>query len=111
MKLVNMKCAEEAGENEAGEGEAESSGMIEKPEYPYGLRISLNGESLDKLGISMLPQVGQKMMIQASVQVCSVSQYENQNGNKDRSVDLQITDLGVGSESNRDDARKKLYGE
>jgi hypothetical protein len=72
--------------------------MAEKPpEYPYGLRIRLEDAQLDKLSIVALPKVGTRLTITADVEVCSVSAYESNTGSEQRSLELQITDLGYGS--------------
>ena len=61
------------------------------PEYPYGLRICLDSESLAKLGITELPAIDAEFKITALACVVSVSQHESQGTDKpNRSVDLQI---------------------
>ena len=67
----------------------------ESPDYPWGLRISLQDEQLDALGLGHLPRVGAKVNIQATATVQSVSSESVDNGQPNRRVDLQITDLGV----------------
>lgn len=62
------------------------------PQYPYGLSICLDDDILAKLGITELPPVGTVMQLTALVEVCSISQYENQDG-ADKSMNLQITDM------------------
>lgn len=62
------------------------------PEYPYGLRLSLDTDSLSKLGITELPDVGAVLMLAARVEVVSVSQYEHADG-KSKDLGLQITDM------------------
>lgn len=64
----------------------------DQPAYPYGLSIQLDDETLAKLGITDLPPVGTVMQLTALVEVCSVSQYENQDG-AENSMSLQITDM------------------
>lgn len=68
----------------------------EAPKYPWGLCIDLNEDSLKKLGIDTLPEVGSTMSIiaRADVQSASESQY---NGDKEKrmSLSLQITDMAV----------------
>lgn len=86
------------------------------PEYPYGLTICLDDEAIKKLGIKELPDVGQPMMLEAKVLVCSKSQYENQGG-ADTSLSLQITDMELEpieeeAAEEKDDrtAAQKIYG-
>lgn len=64
----------------------------DEPEYPYGLRISLDSDALAKLGLTELPKVGTAMTLQARVEVVAVSQYE-QKDETNRSVELQVTDM------------------
>lgn len=76
----------------------------EQPEYPYGLRISLEDESLKKLDITELPEVGQAMILQAKVEVVAVTQYERKN-DESRTIELQITDMAL----NTDSEAKQMY--
>jgi hypothetical protein len=63
----------------------------EAPEYPYGLRICLDGDSLEKLGITELPDIDAEFKVTALACVVSVSQHESQGSDKPhRSLDLQI---------------------
>lgn len=99
--MINMKQSRK-GETLLAETEAS-----EQPEYPYGLRIHLDQESLAKLGITEMPEVGKTFTLQAHVQVVSVSQYENDEG-KSREMGLQITDMDLKQEGGESDA-KSLY--
>jgi hypothetical protein len=67
------------------------------PDYPYGLRITLDSAALDKLGISKLPKVGAKMSLQAVGVITSVSQHESKDHDS-RSVEIQLQELGVESD-------------
>lgn len=104
MALVNM----EMSEDEAKEYSAPTA-MSEQPRYPYGLCICLNKEVLEKLGIAM-PEVGSEMTITGIATVQSVRMSESVNGEPDRSVELQITDLTVAPYSKESDPAKKIYG-
>jgi hypothetical protein len=99
--MVNMKCEDDEKETMAA--------MPEGPEYPYGLRICLNEESIKKLGIDKLPELGAEMILNAKVSVCSVSKSESEGGVY-RNLDLQITDMELGSKKSSSDLAKKLYG-
>lgn len=63
------------------------------PEYPYGLRISLDGDSMKKLAMPEC-KVGDKLALMAMVEVVSMSEHQGE-GDKEprRSLDLQITDM------------------
>lgn len=86
----------------------------DRPEYPYGLTICLDDESLAKLGLKTLPDVGAVMYLEARVKVCSKSQYERQDGS-DSNLSLQITDMEL-TETDDDEpkdtrtAAQKVYG-
>lgn len=65
--------------------------VTDSPMYPYGLRLRLDNIVVDKLGIG-LPKVGEKLMIEAYVEVVSVSANESKQGMQ-KSIELQITDM------------------
>lgn len=73
----------------------------EMVEYPFGLRICLNEDSLSLLGVKDLPNVGEKMKLMAMVEVCSVSQFKTDDGAK-RNVDLQIVEMDLSGKSKVD---------
>lgn len=86
MALTDMTLsaaeAKEASCCEPVEGDA--------PKYPWGLALYLDDETLAKLGIANLPDVGGKMQLMATVEVTGNSQRQTQEG-KSVSLDLQIT--------------------
>lgn len=71
------------------------------PKFPFGLTIHLHQEELEKLGLTELPRAGQKLFLQADVVVESVSESESVDlddggkSEKDRSMNLQITDMAL----------------
>jgi len=82
----------------------------DKQEYPWGLTIRLDNESLKKLGITDLPGVGEEMFLSAKVEVTEVSEHSRADGKEPmKGVSLQITDMGL--EGANTDKAKKLYGE
>lgn len=96
--------------------EAKSETMLggtddDLPKYPYGLTINLCDDELAKLGITELPAVGTVMQLTALVEVCSISQYENQDG-ADKSMNLQITDMELANgNSEPKSLANRIYGE
>jgi hypothetical protein len=105
MSMINMKMSrEEAKEYNTIEANHDA------PEYPYGLRIDLNDDSLEKLGITALPKVGTEMTMTCKVTVTSVSAYDRQGGEAEQSVCLQITDMELGAGKTQSDAATSLYG-
>lgn len=105
MALVNMKMSRE---------EAKEYNTIDSPDnapqYPYGLCLDLNDDSLEKLGITALPKVGTEMTITAKVVVKSVSAYDRMGGDAEQSVSMQITDMEIGAGKSQSDAATSLYG-
>lgn len=73
-------------------GMSPMSSPSEGPDYPYGLTFELRDESLKKLGMSTLPEVGEKMCVYAMVEVVRTSQRAGKDS-ADREVGFQITSL------------------
>lgn len=103
-KLVSMKMSK----TERDERNSPTSMAEEGPIYPYGLSLSLDGDALDKVGMSALPEVGEEMLLHAKVKVTSVSSNEHEHG-KHKSVSLQITDLGLEDAGEKTAAADALY--
>jgi hypothetical protein len=88
MKLHSMKMSKKEKKDSM------PTAVSDTPDYPYGLRLSLNDEALKKLGIKSLPKVGSKMHVLAVGEITSVSQHESA-GHEDRHVEIQLHELGV----------------
>lgn len=90
-------------------GEAED----DAPEYPYGLRICLDNEALEKLGITELPAIDADYTLKALVCVVRISQDESQGDQQRRSVDLQIEQMELAPAKEEAgegmDAAQRLY--
>ncbi|MBR8460772.1 hypothetical protein KDW07_26895 [Burkholderia dolosa] len=97
MNLVSMKLTAAEAKSESGIAQP-AAADTDQPAYPYGLTICLDDEALAKLGLSPLPDVGTPMTLMARVEVCSKSQYQNQDGT-DTSLSLQITDMALAPET------------
>lgn len=93
MSLTNMQMS--TGEAKEYYGPVTASDVGNAPKYPYGLCLSLNDDSLKKLGIADLPPVGSQLMVMAHVTVTSVRSSQQQDGDKESGVDLQITDMSL----------------
>lgn len=89
MKLVSM-------EFDQAEAKAESSEVneLEAPKYPYGTCLYLDEKTLDKLGISEMPDVGTMVKIEAMAKVTGTSEREYEGGSH-KTLDLQLTDMGL----------------
>lgn len=105
MKLVSMKSTDE---EEKKDDAAECCGDFKEPDYPWGLRIRLEDEQLEALGIASMPPVGAPMEVQALAKVISVSE-EQVEGKPKHCLELQITDLGCTPPERRSMA-DRLYG-
>lgn len=90
MNLKSMKYSEE----KMNEYRPTVANM-EKPEYPYGLCISLEEDQIKALEMVGTPAVGEVMMVMAMATVKSVSVHENEESGVKRSVSLQITDMNM----------------
>lgn len=87
MALVSMELAKRA------EKELEEKHMEDKPRFPYGLKIHLEKEQLERLGMTELPKVGKMKKMVAVVEVTDVHISETVLGEGDKSVGLQIKEL------------------
>lgn len=83
--------------------------MCGHQEYPYGLRINLDHESLEKLGLSKLPEVGSELMIMAKVQVVGTNESESIEGGEYNNLSLQITDMKL-EKTKKKSSEEALYG-
>jgi hypothetical protein len=96
MALVDMAMSAEEAQEESCCSPAASGSDPNAPKYPYGLSISLNEESMAKLGLTQMPGVGTKVRITAECTVTDTSAYQTQGGETEQRVGLQITDMEVG---------------
>ena len=76
--------------------------------YPWGLGLHLDNDSLERLGITELPDVGDKKMIVGFIDVTETSENETSSGKKNKSIRLQITDMSI-EERVKPDKLKTLY--
>lgn len=82
--------------------------MLDRADYPYGLRITLSDKELKKLGIPT-PQVGDYMDMRAFCCVKSVSSDSTGDGETCR-VELQIEKIAVENEADEQDDPKPSKG-
>lgn len=93
MQLVSMKREDEPADYAPMPSES----------FPYGLRLRLGKEELEKLGTTELPGIRKAVDIQAKGVVVSVS--DDVDGY--RCLEIQITDLGLKARAS--DAAGVLY--
>lgn len=101
MKMVNLKQGTDTYENSDGE-------VKTRDEYPWGLHITLNDDVIKKLAMAV-PKVGDEVMVTAKAKVLSTSTREDGDESKS-TVELQITDIGIGAEGDKPSAASVLYG-
>lgn len=82
---------------------------MEEPRYPWGLRITLDNEALQKLDLLAMPAVGESLMLHARVHVCRVSKSEVEGEEKRRDLELQITDLALEADHEESNHAQRLY--
>ncbi len=76
--------------------------IASKPDYPWGLRISLTEKELDKLGMKADCRIGDMLDMRCFAVVTSVSTH--QAGGKDCArVELQIQKMAVEDEQDEED--------
>lgn len=98
-QLVSMK---KTAEEKKAEGK-EDSVLGSSDDYPWGLRLNLDKESLDKLDVDL--KVGQEVYVSGLAKVVRVSESADENVER-HSVELQITDIGItnASDSGKSDS-------
>lgn len=80
------------------------------PKYPYGLRITLDAETVEKLGLKEMPKVDDMLRFMADSKVISVSSDEESDGDeKEYSVQLQIVDMEIEKGKNETNVVDALY--
>lgn len=78
--------------------------------YGYGLRISLDDDQCEALGIAKTMAVGTKVSLQAAAIVVRSGECLESDG-KGVTVTMQITDMGMSSQGVQSGAAKMLYGD
>lgn len=92
MKLVSLK--REPSDKDDESKEACSPCMGEQPDYPWGTRLNLDEDQLEALGMAQLPNAGADVGGQFAGTVIGMRE-ETVDGKVRRSLEIQITDLGI----------------
>lgn len=109
MKLVSTEIEKESPRNASVvvAPDSTSSG----PEYEYGLRVSLSNDVIGRLGLDMRSlSVGQEIKLAGVGKIVGVSESEYSDG-KERSVSIQLVEVGVEPKSEAADEFDKVFGE
>lgn len=102
--LVDMKLTPEMKKEDA-----QSSVLYDTPDYPYGLKIQLDPETYAKLGMKEAPQIGQKMMMLAMIQVCGGCEESSKGDAKGYSATLQIMQMELKPAEDQKSVESVLY--
>ena len=100
--MPNMKINREKNED--------SPVDVKENEYPYGLKLNLDNDSIKKLDLKALPEVGTVMTLTATVEVVDRSESEYTGDKVHKNLGLQITDMELGSTKEKKDMEEELYG-
>lgn len=92
MKVVSMKRDQQ--DKDAKSDEACSPCHSEQPDYPWGLRLNLGDEEVAALGLGQLPSAGAQVQLAGIGKVMGVREEEVEGKTK-RTLEIQITDLGL----------------
>lgn len=104
MKMVNLKAETETGD---------LCCPMPMERYGYGLRIYLDDEACEKLGLTKALRAGAQVTLQAKAIVVSSSESldaDRDGGGNEVSLSLQITDMGVQAGQVLRNAAEALYG-
>jgi len=85
--LINMQNSPQTAKEYAAPTAADA------PKYPWGLCITLNDDSLEKLGVTALPAAGTEVTIVAKAVVTGTSERQTEGEGTKSSMEMQITDM------------------
>lgn len=95
-KMVSLKMTPKEAKAEFGGDMGSPPSKPSLPKYPYGTKLTLETEALDKLGCAPGDfKVGQVLELTARVEVVGTSTRERQGGVDRNEVELQFTDVSL----------------
>lgn len=96
MSLVSMKRKPEPKDDDGKADACCPSTDYERPDYPWGTRLTLEAEQLEALGLAnAMPAVGTRMDMLAVVEVIGSHSESVDGGKPQRRLELQVTDMAV----------------
>lgn len=113
MGMIDLaKTSAEVKEEADERSDSSPARLIEK--YPWGLSVSFDQDTLDKLGLSgSLPDVGSTFKFSAEAKITSISSSESETAAGDSEsknrVEAQIVRMSVGDDAQKPRARN-WYG-
>lgn len=88
-ELVDLKLSKAEKKEQVSENKAP------RMEYPWGLSISLDEDTMEKLGIKGVPGVGDEFHFVCVAHVTSARQSEYEESGMSKSIDLQLSDMAI----------------
>jgi len=79
-----------------------------EPHYPCGLCLYLDEETMEKLGLTEMPEVGEMIHIMAMAKVTSVGTSATESKDS-KNISLQITHMALEDEDKEYSYSKTLY--
>lgn len=80
------------------------------PAYSYGTLLCLDDDLLERLGMTNPPAVGTEFTLTARVLVVGTRASQQQDGDKESSCEMQITEMELGPVGSKTSAADTLYG-
>jgi hypothetical protein len=87
-KMVDLKRSKKERSKEMAPASSDPN------RYPYGTRISLDHDEMEKLGMNKAPRVGDEVHVMAKGHVESASEHDHGDGPR-RHVSIQLKHMGV----------------
>ena len=107
MKLVDLARTKAEKKAETDRWNAMSTGAEDRPDYPYGLTLSLDYDTVKKMGLADHDfDAGQPVMITAEAMITE-DRVEIINGEKRHSISLQVQKMAINQEG--EDVATTLY--
>ena len=103
--MVSMK---RSAEEKKDMDHVEAVSMNERDDYPYGLSIDLDEDSMEKLDFT--GKVGDTFTMTATVRVTSTRESKGDDYD-DKSAGLQIEEMELKKDGDEKSAEELLYGE
>ncbi len=91
--------------------QTEAMPLAKEDKYPYGLRINLGTEELERLGVDHSDwEIGDVFPLDILAKVVSKSANETEGGHANCNISLQITHIGAEEEEPEEEQPLKKHG-
>lgn len=108
--MIDLTMTEEERKDEYGP----ESVVMDKPKYPQGLKLHVDPRTFKKLGINEIPELGERMILVATVEVCSLNKDDYYSDGGEVNMGLQIVEMQLGEnepEEEETPMEEKFYGQ